>query len=87
MKTTKHTHKLAFLVTLLLVGLALGSPAWALDYTITDLGTLGGTHSAAYSINGNSQVVGEAYTGDNSGRSVASMVSILRPLLVPIRSA
>jgi len=51
-----------------LVCLIFSAPAWAVDYTITDLGTLGGTTSYARSyargINNNGQVVGAAGTAD-----------------------
>lgn len=58
MKATKTTRKLARLMTLVLASLALSSPAWAANYTITDLGTFCGTISGAYGINNNGQVVG-----------------------------
>ncbi len=53
---------LAPLFTALIAGRALGTPL----YHLTDLGTLGGTVSAAYGINAPGQVVGQAaMTGNN----------------------
>ncbi len=60
MKKIDHTPKLAFLIILLLAGLTLGSPVWAVDYTITDLGTMGRIYSIAHGINNSGLVVGEA---------------------------
>ncbi|MHB8256939.1 MAG: lipase/acyltransferase domain-containing protein [Acidiferrobacterales bacterium] len=42
------------------------SISWAAEYTVTDLGTLGGTVSYAFGINNNGQVVGYAFTADNA---------------------
>lgn len=60
--STKYARKKLRLIILLLAGLVLNIPAFAVDYTITDLGTLGHTHSTANGINNNGQVVGTAYT-------------------------
>jgi probable HAF family extracellular repeat protein len=44
-----------------------GSSAWGdVQYTVTDLGTLGGTHSEAWGINNSGQIVGRAWTSGNS---------------------
>ncbi len=51
-----------------------GSSAWGqVQYTVTDLGTLGGSSSAAYGINASGQVVGEAQT--SSGNNDAFLYS------------
>ena len=52
------------ILAVLIVGVA-GSFAQTL-YSITDLGTLGGTLSSAYGINNNRQIVGGAYTAGNA---------------------
>src|SRR5262245_47694332 len=50
-------------------------------YSITDLGTLGGTKSAAGDINGRGQIAGEAsYSGDNSGSAFLWSGGILHAL-------
>lgn len=47
-----------------LVLLFIANTAFAVDYSIIDLGTLGGTGSYAWSINDSGQVVGGAWTSD-----------------------
>lgn len=56
-------------VLMLLLGLAASSQAQSPVYTVTDLGTFGGTRTAAFSINKTGQVAGFAETVD--GRSQA----------------
>jgi probable HAF family extracellular repeat protein len=58
-------------VLVLLLGLATAQPARAQNplYTVTDLGTFGGTRTVAFSINKSGQVAGFAETGD--GRAQA----------------
>jgi probable HAF family extracellular repeat protein len=42
---------------------------WAQDYSITDLGSIGGTEAEAFAVNGSGEVAGEAYT-PNYGNGV-----------------
>ena len=61
----KNTNMLLFKAACL--GLLLGaSTCFAQMYTVTDLGTLGGSSSTASGINASGQVVGWADTGDNT---------------------
>lgn len=48
------------LIVLALLLVASASPAWATSYTITDLGTLGGSMSAANAISNGGQIVGQS---------------------------
>lgn len=52
----------------LAVGLMAAGVVWA-DYVIVDLGTLGGTYSAAYSINNDGLVVGSSNLADGTQRA------------------
>ncbi|MGH8046593.1 MAG: hypothetical protein ACREKL_05065 [Chthoniobacterales bacterium] len=56
---------------LLVASILLGSfsPLLAATYNITDLGTLGGSQSAAYGINASGQVVGSAYLTGNTANA------------------
>jgi probable HAF family extracellular repeat protein len=45
----------------LMLSLVVGNAFGSVQYTVIDLGTLGGTNSAAYSINASGQVVGNSY--------------------------
>src|SRR5579872_5824089 len=54
--------KIKFLALVTLTCLILASSAHAVLYSVTDLGTLGGTTSRAYGINNTGTIVGQAYT-------------------------
>ncbi|OGP87918.1 MAG: hypothetical protein A2157_02665 [Deltaproteobacteria bacterium RBG_16_47_11] len=56
---------LAVLTGVIALSLFAQNPALGIDYTITDLGTLGGTKSEAYGINNLNEVVGMAYLPGN----------------------
>jgi probable HAF family extracellular repeat protein len=58
-------YRLVIVAWLMTIGwsLALAQPALA-DFQVTDLGTLGGTPSAAYAINADGQIAGISYTSD-----------------------
>ncbi len=60
--------KAALLPAVLLL-FAAGSAFGAVQYAITDLGTLGGTYSLANGINNSGQVVGEAATSDGNAHA------------------
>ena len=50
----------------LAIAVLISGPAWSQEYTVTDLGTLGGVTSAAVAVNNAGQVVGTAnVTGDS----------------------
>jgi hypothetical protein len=55
----------------LIASFCYGVPASAVDWTITDLGTLGGTQSYAYGINARGQVVGGS-TLDGTGNDTST---------------
>lgn len=57
-------RNLVRLLLLLVASVTLSSPAYALSYTITDLGTFGGLTSNAEDISDNGEVVGNATTTD-----------------------
>ena len=60
--------KRARIIVIVTAFLGLGvCPVQAIQYTITDLGTLGGQESWAYGINDGGQVAGYAYLAGNSG--------------------
>ena len=61
------SRAVVWLITL--AGLFLSTPAFARDWTFTDLGTLGGVRSFAYAINDLGQIVGLADTTDGNTHS------------------
>ncbi len=58
-------------MTVLALGIAPSLVIADYQYLITDLGTLGGTESAAFAINGNGQVVGYSTTGQVDTNGIA----------------
>lgn len=67
MNQTSFAPKMSSLIVILLAAFTLSNQALAAGYTITDLGTLGGSSSYASAINDNGQVVGRASTtGDTA---------------------
>ena len=63
MKSRILSSVLKHLPVITALALLSSTAAYATQYTVTDLGTLGGTNSFAYAINSTGQVVGQA---DNS---------------------
>jgi len=64
----RHMTKAALLPAVLLL-FAAGNAFGAVQYGITDLGTLGGIYSLAYAINDSGQVVGESVTSNGYTRA------------------
>src|SRR3989344_3471563 len=64
-----HHRWAAAALSVAALSLVATTPAWAVAYTITDLGTLGGIDNAsyAYGINASGQVVGASYAPASSG--------------------
>ena len=61
-----RSFKTSALSFFILGALFLSAPVFALDYSITGLGTLGGSTSYAYGINNSSQIVGESDIAGNA---------------------
>lgn len=57
------------LAGLLVAALASGTGAWGADYTIIDLGTLGGNMSEGYGVNASGHVAGRSRTADSTGEA------------------